>query len=310
MTDPADAATDGPAQRDQKKRLRGFVEKGSGWATSERTRLEEGLRTRRQRSALIDAGFEIQELDVHVGGGILAGAVAFRMFLFLVPFVYIVFTVIGAAAKVVHQDASHLAKTIGITGVLASAVVNTSDLSVWSQVLLVLGAAGALLITTSSLIKTLYVVHWLVWGVPRAKAKGIVPICITIGIAIGLTGLVIIANQIRNRAGIGGALIAVLVVTSVSFVLWWWVSWTLPHASCSPRALVPGALFMAIGVEILHLLTTYWIAHLVARKSNTYGVVGIALAVLLWVYVLGRIIVGSAGLNATLWRRDQERKSA
>ena len=54
----------------------------------------------------------------------------------------------------------------------------------------------------------------------------------------------------------------------------------------------------------LTLLTTYWIGHIVARKSSTYGAIGIALAVLLWVYVLGRIIVASAGVNAALWRRS------
>ena len=62
-------------------------------------------------------------------------------------------------------------------------------------------------------------------------------------------------------------------------------------------------MFVALGTEVLHLLTTYWIGPLVSRKSHTYGAIGIALAVLLWVYVLGRIIVGSAGVNAALWRR-------
>jgi uncharacterized BrkB/YihY/UPF0761 family membrane protein len=83
------------------------------------------------------------------------------------------------------------------------------------------------------------------------------------------------------------------------------MSLKLPHADAPPRALIPGALFIAVGMEVMHLLTTYWIGHLVARKSHSYGAVGIALAVLLWVYILGRIIVGSAGLNATLWRRHQ-----
>jgi uncharacterized BrkB/YihY/UPF0761 family membrane protein len=64
---------------------------------------------------------------------------------------------------------------------------------------------------------------------------------------------------------------------------------------------------MAIGADALHVLTTYWIGHLVARKTHTYGSVGIALAVLLWVYILGRIIVASAGLNAALWYRRQNR---
>ena len=78
-------------------------------------------------------------------------------------------------------------------------------------------------------------------------------------------------------------------------VHWIWHSaWPLP-------------VLWAIGLDVLHLLTTFWIGPLVARKSNTYGAVGIALAVLFWVYVLGRVIVGSAGLNATLWRRQEER---
>jgi uncharacterized BrkB/YihY/UPF0761 family membrane protein len=64
---------------------------------------------------------------------------------------------------------------------------------------------------------------------------------------------------------------------------------------------------MAVGADVLQLLTTYWIGRLVARKTSTYGAVGIALAVLLWVYILGRIMVGSAGLNAALWYRRENR---
>jgi len=64
---------------------------------------------------------------------------------------------------------------------------------------------------------------------------------------------------------------------------------------------------MAVGADVLQLLTTYWIGNLVARKTSTYGAVGIALAVLLWVYILGRIMVGSAGLNAALYYRRENR---
>ena len=52
---------------------------------------------------------------------------------------------------------------------------------------------------------------------------------------------------------------------------------------------------------------TYWIGNLAARKTNTYGAIGIALAVLLWVYILGRIMVASAGLNAALYYRRENR---
>jgi uncharacterized BrkB/YihY/UPF0761 family membrane protein len=292
-------------------RVRRRIAQGSRWAKAQRSRGEGALRAGRQRSSLIDAGFEIQELDAHVGGGILAGAIAFRMFLFLVPFVYVVFMVFGLAAKTANEDPGQLAKTIGITGVLASAVVNTSDLSAWSQLLLVSGATVALVLTDNSLIKALYVVHWLVWRTSQTKSRGFVPILAVIGIGLGLTGFIIFANDVRRAAsGVAGVLLAILVVTAVSFAVWWWISWKLPHAQVPASALVPGALLMALGVEVLHALTTYWIGHLVARKANTYGAVGIALAVLFWVYVLGRIIVGSAGLNATLWHRRQGLQSA
>ena len=61
---------------------------GRQWLTSEQTRLQEDLQARRQRSGMVEAGFQVQELDANVGGGILAGALAFRLFLFMVPFVY------------------------------------------------------------------------------------------------------------------------------------------------------------------------------------------------------------------------------
>jgi len=80
-----------------------------------------------------------------------------------------------------------------------------------------------------------------------------------------------------------------------------------PCACFSARAYPRRTAHGGPGADVLQLLTTYWIGHLVARKTSTYGAVGIALAVLLWVYILGRIMVASAGLNAALWYRRGNR---
>ena len=45
----------------------------------------------------------------------------------------------------------------------------------------------------------------------------------------------------------------------------------------------------------------------VESKSDTYGAIGTAVALLLWAYLLGRLVVGSAALNASLWRRQESR---
>lgn len=288
-------------------RIRRFARRKRQWLTSEQIRLQEELQTRRQRSGMVDAGFLVQDLDAGVGGGILAGALAFRLFLFMVPFVYVIFTVLGVASRAMGHDPAQLARNAGITGILAGAVVKVGDQDAWTQVTLILGAAVAMFITAGNLMKALYVVHWLIWRVRRVMPTGLVPRLALIGCTAAASALGIAVNDLRSSTGIPGAVVAVLVITALSFSVWWWVSWKLPHAPAPARAFVPGALLMAIGADVLHLLTTYWIGHLVARKTNTYGAVGIALAVLLWVYILGRIMVGSAGLNAALWYRRENR---
>jgi uncharacterized BrkB/YihY/UPF0761 family membrane protein len=302
------AGADGaPGEASSRGHVPGRIRASAGQARQrlalERTRLLEELIARRQRSEVVDAGFVVQELDARVGGGILAGALAFRIFLFMVPFVYVVFTVLGAAAGAASQDPVQLARSIGITGVLASAVVKAQDQSGWAMAALVAGAVVALFATAGSLLKALYVVHWLIWRIPRVMPTGLAPRLALIGLTLAATALGVAVNGVRNSTGITGAVTAIVVITALSFALWWWVSWKLPHAPAPARTLVPGAVLMAIGMDVLHLLTTYWVGHLVARKTNTYGAVGIALAVLLWVYILGRVIVASAGLNAALWYR-------
>ncbi len=284
--------------------MRRWVDQGRHWTDTERTRVGAALEGRRHTSSIIGAGFDIRELDVHVGGGILAGAVAFRMFLFLVPFVYIVFSLAGLTARTLSEDPAQLAKTVGITGVLASAIVDSQHISLISQITLLLGATFALVLTANSLAKTLYVVHWLIWRFSRAKPPGWRPPAVTVAVALVMTVLSVAGNKLRGDLGLVGSLLAVIAVTAVSFAVWWWVSWRLPHAPLPPGALWPGALFVALGTLVLHALTTYVIGPYVSHKSSTYGAVGVALAVLLWVYVFGRIVVGSAGLNVTLWRRS------
>jgi uncharacterized BrkB/YihY/UPF0761 family membrane protein len=63
-------------------------------------------------------------------------------------------------------------------------------------------------------------------------------------------------------------------------------------------------------VEALHVVTVYWIAREVATKSDTYGALGTSLALLFWAYLLGRLIVASANLNATRWHLLRAREAA
>ncbi len=86
--------------------------------------------------------------------------------------------------------------------------------------------------------------------------------------------------------------------------LWWVISWLLPHDRRAPwTALVPGALLMGTGVWLAHLFSVYFLAHRVDKASNLYGSLGVAAALLAWLYLFGRMMVAAAMLNATLWER-------
>jgi hypothetical protein len=128
-----------------------------------------------------------------------------------------------------------------------------------------------------------------------------------IGIVTIALALVALVGRVRTETGAGyGALI--VVYTLVPIGVWLFISSKLPRAEGTTWAtLLPGAVVFGIGTQILHLVTVLWIARSVSSKTETYGAIGAALALLLWAYLLGRVITASAALNAALWYRSRGR---
>jgi uncharacterized BrkB/YihY/UPF0761 family membrane protein len=114
--------------------------------------------------------------------------------------------------------------------------------------------------------------------------------------------------------GVGGFVVHILslpLLVGIPAVLWLIVSMRgLPHADgVTWRDLLPGALVVGIGVEALHLFTVVWIVRLIENKSESYGVLGTALALLFWAYVLGRVLTLSAVVNASRWHRAHPQRA-
>jgi uncharacterized BrkB/YihY/UPF0761 family membrane protein len=109
----------------------------------------------------------------------------------------------------------------------------------------------------------------------------------------------------RELLGTVGLLIA-LAATLAFFGIWLWLAWLLPHGDAPLRALVPGAILVALGIQIVHLGTVLFIGAKVARASATYGSLGVAFTVLAWLYILSRVVVASAMLNAARWERREQ----
>ena len=103
------------------------------------------------------------------------------------------------------------------------------------------------------------------------------------------------------------AILALVLSAAVPFGVWLLASRLLPHAECPWWALAPGAAVVAIGMTGLQAATVFYFAGSIERKSDTYGAIGTSLALLLWAYILGRIVIAAISLNAAFWYRNEER---
>jgi membrane protein len=77
----------------------------------------------------------------------------------------------------------------------------------------------------------------------------------------------------------------------------------LPHGDAPYAALIPGALIFGTGVQALHLVTVYFLARRITGASELYGTLGVAAALLLGLFIVGRLIVISAELNQSIRAR-------
>lgn len=266
------------------------------------------LEARRPSNRWIDAAFSTFERDVTSGGGVLAAALAFRIFIFMVPFVFVVVTAFPFIGDVSGESPRKIADSFGIAGLVADAIKSADGLSVWNQLWVLLLGLFALVLASRSLVRVLRITHGLAWNARVAKLRrpttagamliGIVFVIVLFGAWI---------NKLQDRFGPFG-LIPMLLSACMFAALWTLVQYHLPRAEVVWTKLIPGSILVAAGVEVLHIVTVIWFTRYIESKSETYGAIGAALAILLWAYFLGRIVVSGAMLNAALY--EQEHRDA
>jgi uncharacterized BrkB/YihY/UPF0761 family membrane protein len=92
--------------------------------------------------------------------------------------------------------------------------------------------------------------------------------------------------------------------------IWIWISLSLPHADARWLDLIPGSLLFGVGILCVQVFNVYFLTRLLQGKAHTYGTLGAAAAVLLGLFIIGRVIVLSASLNATLFERRTRNRAA
>jgi membrane protein len=279
-----------PDQRTRRQRLQARVQ-------AERHRLEEA----RGESITVGFAFDAMSYDTDTGAPVLAAALGFRVFLFMVPYICLFMIIGGFVSDIFNRDPSAMFRGVGIAHLTAKSVATTASFSEGARVITLVVVAYALFLSARSFVKVLYIVHALVWAVPRSKPtrpnRAALIFIIIVTVAAGLAALV---DKLDQRVALG-AVASLLIYTVLILGGWWYVTWWLPHCNCPPVALVPGATVFGIGSIILEAVTVIWLPHYLAGRSDLYGTLGVSVTILLWAYLLGRLMTLAAVLNASLW---------
>jgi len=258
-------------------------------------------RTARESHASVDVAFDAFERDDQVGGGIIAGALAYRLFIWLLPLALVLVAGLGVMADATSESPRQVARSVGLLGLVSGSVASAAKSpSRWYA--LVVGIS-LLLFATSSLLRALAGAHRLVWRDVGARTRP-TPAATARLLVLALCFFLVSAGAAAVRARTPGIGVAVTLIAIVPYALLWLaVSARLPHLDADTRALVPGAIVFGIGVEVIHAAAVYVLGPWALSKQGTYGALGLAAALLTGLFLLSRLAVGAAVLNAALWER-------
>lgn len=268
----------------------------------ERARIARGrIEVARVRHSSVDLGFTVVERDSDIGGALLAGALAYRLFVLLLPTTLLLVSGLGLYAGAADKSTAEVAQDAGINGLVANEVASAASGGARGLVFILM--IPAVLYATGTLYRALAKVHALVWegsarGV-RFAPRGVVTLLGAIALQFAAVETV---GWIRRHNQLGGVAILAVYLLVVG-AAWFVVSTQLPHRDARWRALLPGSALFGLGLLFVNVFNVYVTTRLVEGRADTYGALGIAAALLFSLVLVGRVMIVSAELNALLDER-------
>ena len=249
-------------------------------------------------SALAVAALERERI---AAAGLLAGGIAYRLFFWLVPLGLVFAAVLSFWVDEDPEGLEDAAEDFGISGAATQSAMNAIAEEHHARWYFLLAGIGLVLWFGIGVVRALIVAHAVAWGLrPEKLRRPLFASVAFLGVVLGLIAVSTSTQVLRELLGGTGILLTLLLL---ALYLWAavWVMEKLPHRSESRRDLLPGAALLALGAQAIHLVVVLYLAPKLGRSSELYGALGAATVILLWLYLVARLIVAAAFLNAALW---------
>lgn len=306
-------STDGPSPAEERSsgRMRRRAEELRGRADELRAQATTGLETATGRYPTARWVVDAYHRDRRRFGGLLAGGLAFKVFLWLVPYALLVVSVVGYAADYAQEEPSEMARDAGLSSALVSMVAKSVEASGRGRVFLLILGAWLTLWSGRGLVRAFGVIQTAAWDLPIRSAKGTWK-----GSALLLVFLTALFSTqflegLLFSGSLGTDLVASAIMIAVTSAIWLAGMAYLPRLEGVPwTALAPGALLMGVSMRVIAIVTTIYFADKLARADDLYGSIGIATVFLAWLFIVARLIVAATFLNASRWFAAHPESSA
>lgn len=261
---------------------------------------------------IAEIGWLAARRDAAVGGTVLAGALAYRIFIWLLPLALVLVLGLGLLAGST-SDAATVLGDAGITGFLAKSVSTAAeDTKGWALVTGIVVSLVVLLYQSYALLRATRAVTALAWRLPvRPPASPLRATLLFLGWMLAFT--VSAASLTALRANLDQPAELLTVVGSYVVLPPFWVAlswWLLPHSAGHWTHLVPGGLVVGTAMTLTSLFNALLLFPWLSRQEETYGALGIAAGLLFTFFLIGRAIELAAALNAVLNEQRQARTLA
>jgi hypothetical protein len=252
------------------------------------------------RRATLGVGLAVYRRDQESYASVLGSALALRLFLFTASLSVLVVALLNLVLG--NWNVSEALATAGVTGSIADQIDRAAEASTGRDIGLVL--TGAFLTSSAgwSLTKVLTASAARSWSLDPRAARASVRVTIRI---VGILALVVVAatllNRIRSSFGLAVATSSVAVNIALLGVGWFFVTLALPRATRDPGSLLPGAALFGVAMTAVQWFMHFYLPRAIANSSEVMGSIGVTVASLGYLFVIGRLMAFSVVLNAVIW---------
>lgn len=278
-------------------------------------RVGERLRAERVKRPWLDHLMRAGKLYGHENGNHLAAAITYFSVLAVFPLLLVAMSVLGYVLAGDEQRMEDIQQSIAdnVPGTLSSLVSNAVNAAANNASgILSIGLLGALY-SGLGWIGNLRAAVQAMWGQPTPKenflaAKGRDLLALVgLGLALlvslaltsagtALTGTLIEAVDLDGTTGVGTLtrLLGIVIAIAADVLIFAWMLARLPHRKIAFGPVLGGAVFAAVGFELLKVFGSYYLKQV--TQSETAGIFGSVIGLLVWANLVARFL-----LFATAW---------